>query len=154
MPVPQFVPSGAVTTLSLAVPNERPAPMTGLVVTVPDGFHIVKAQPVAGWSAEVDGSTATWSGGPLSHLAIETFLLVVDVSASPGVEPLGTRQLYERGESVSWPAALTVIPGNGQGEDDSSGGGVVLLVVLAILGLVVASGVALLAWRRRAAQPQ
>ena len=36
VPVPQFLATGAVTTMSFAVPNERPEPMSGVTVSVPD----------------------------------------------------------------------------------------------------------------------
>jgi uncharacterized protein YcnI len=50
VPEPQVVRSGAVATFSLAVPNERPKPMTGFEATVPEGFRIVHARPAAGWT--------------------------------------------------------------------------------------------------------
>ena len=68
VPVPQFFPTGVVTTLDFAVPNERPEPMSGVAIRVPAGFQIVRAHPIAGWTATLDGSTSTWRGGPLAHL--------------------------------------------------------------------------------------
>jgi hypothetical protein len=60
VPVPQFLATGAVTTMSFAVPNERPEPMSGVTVSVPAGVRIVRTHPTAGWTAMLDGSTATW----------------------------------------------------------------------------------------------
>ena len=111
VPVPQFLASGSVATVSFAVPNERPEPMTGVIVTVPAGFRIVRAHPSPGWTETVDGSTATWQGGPLAHLTVETFRLEIDVSAPPGTAMLNTRELYPSGATVDWPATLTVVPG-------------------------------------------
>ncbi len=147
VPVPQFLPTGTVTTMSFAVPNERPEPMSGVIVTVPAGVRIVRARPVAGWTATVDASTSTWRGGPLAHLAIETFRLDVDVSAPPGPVTLNTRELYPSGATVDWPATLTVIPGP---DDDRSGAGWGWLAAIAGTGLVFVAGLATLAWRRRA----
>ena len=70
-----------------------------------------RARPAAGWTATVDGSTATWQGGPLAHLAIETFRLELDVSSNPGLATLDTVQLYPSGATVKRPATLTVVPG-------------------------------------------
>ena len=92
VPEPQLVRSGAVATFHLAVPNERPEVMTGFEVRVPDGFRIDEARPAAGWTVRVDGSTAMWNGGQLAHLAIETFLLEVEVNADPGAATLETRE--------------------------------------------------------------
>jgi hypothetical protein len=47
VPVPQFLTTGVVATVSFAVPNERPEPMSGVTISVPDGFRIVRAHPLA-----------------------------------------------------------------------------------------------------------
>ena len=147
VPVPQFLPTGTVTTMSFAVPNERPEPMSGVIVSVPAGVRIVRAHPVKGWTATVDRSTATWRGGPLAHLAIETFLLDVDVSARPGSVTLNTRELYRSGATVDWPATLTVIPGPDDGRSEVGWG---WFAAIGGAGLVFAAGLAALVWRRRA----
>ena len=134
-----------VTTMSFAVPNERPEPMSGVTIGVPAGFRIVYAHPTAGWSATIDGSTSTWRGGPLAHLTVETFRLDVDVTASPGPVTLDTLQLYPSGATVDWPATLTVVPG----AEVESGQNIGWILSAGIAGLVVIAGVALLALRRR-----
>ncbi len=121
--------------------------MTGLAVTVPHGFEIVRARPTKGWIAAVEGSTATWSGGPLAHLQIATFLLDVDVTADPGPATIDSRQLYPGGESVMWPATLTVVPGRAS----ESGGRLVPALIVGLVGLAVASALGLLVWHRRTA---
>ena len=146
VPVPQFLPNGVVTTLDFAVPNERPEPMTGVTISVPAGFQIVRAHSTVGWTATLDGSTSTWRGGPLAHLSIETFRLDVDVTAHPGQATLGTVQLYPSGARVSWPAPLTVVPGQADEEAQGGSGGVIAAIVGA--GLLVAACIAVLAWRR------
>ena len=145
VPVPQFLTTGAVTTVSFSVPNERPEPMSGVTISVPAGFDIVRARPTAGWTATVDGSTSTWQGGPLAHLSIETFRLDVDVSAAPGPATLDTLQRYPSAVTVNWPATLTVVPGEDE-QSQSVGWG--LIAAVAGAGLIVAAGVAVLAWRR------
>ena len=148
VPVPQFLATGAVTTMSFAVPNERPEPMSAVTVSVPADVRIVRAHPTAGWTATLDGSTATWRGGPLAHLTVETFRLDVDVSAPPGPVTLTTRELYPSGATVDWPATLTVVPGS---QDEASGsidwGWTAAIVGV---GLIFVAGLAVLAWRRRA----
>lgn len=145
VPEPQFLPTGA-RTLIFAVPNERPEPMSGLTIDVPASFRIVQARPTAGWDATVDGSTATWRGGPLAHLALETFRLDVDVSSRPGPVTLDTILLYPSGTRVSWPATLTVVPG--QDDEQSQNVGWALVAAIIGVGLVVIAGVAVLAARR------
>lgn len=128
------------------MPNERGEPMSGVTVSVPAGFRIVQARPTAGWNATVDGSTSTWRGGPLAHLAIETFRLVVDVTSAPGPATLDTIQLYPSGATVDWPATLTVVPG--PDDEQSQSVGWALIAAIVGVGLVVIAGVALPAWRR------
>jgi hypothetical protein len=142
VPVPQFLRSG-VRTVSFAVPNERPEPMSGVTINVPAGFRIVQARPTAGWAAKVDGSTSTWRGGPLAHLAIETFRLDVDVRSDSGLVTLDTVQLYPSGATVKWPATLTVVPG--PDDEQSQNVGWALVAAIVGVGLVVVAGVALLA---------
>ena len=146
VPVPQTLPTGVVTTLDFAVPNERMEPMSGVTISVPAGLQIVRAHPTAGWTATHHGSTSTWRGGPLAHLSVESFRLDVDVTAPPGPAALDTLQLYGSGATVSWPATLTVVPGPGGEGAQSVGWGVIAAIVGA--GLLVAACIAVLAWRR------
>jgi Domain of unkown function (DUF1775)/Domain of unknown function DUF11 len=148
VPVPQFLATGSVTTMSFAVPNERRESMSGVTVSLPAGLRIVRAHPTAGWKETFDDSTATWRGGSLAHLAIETFLLDVDVSAPPGPVTLNTRELYPSGATVDWPATLTVIPG--PDDEQSEGAGWGWIVAIAGVGLIFVAGLAALAWRGKA----
>jgi uncharacterized protein DUF1775 len=149
VPVPQFVASGATTTMSFAVPNERPEPMSGVIVSVPAGFRIVRAHVTPGWAATVDGSRATWRGGPLAHLNVETFRLDVEVSADPGSATLNTRELFPSGAAVDWPATLTVVPGPDDAQSEGTGRGWIAATIG--ISLIFTAGLALLAWRRNAA---
>ena len=134
--------------MSFAVPNERPEPMSGVTVSVPAGFRIVRVHPSPGWAETLDGSSATWRGGPLAHLTVETFRLDVDVSARPGPVTLNTRELYPSGATVDWPATLTVVPGQDDEQSESVGWG--LIAAIAGVGLIFITGLGVLAWRRRA----
>ena len=132
--------------MSFAVPNERPEPMSGVTVSVPAGIRIVRTHSTAGWTARLDGSTATWRGGPLAYLTVETFRLDVDVSARPGPVTLNTRELYPSGATVDWPATLTVTPGPDDGHPEGVGWG--WIGAIAGVGLLFIAGLAVLAWRR------
>lgn len=145
IPEPQFVTTGSVSTLSLAGPNERREPMTGLAVTLPGGLRIVRALSSDAWSATVDGSTATWRGGPLPYFVEASFVLEVDVTAPPGQVTFETVQLYGGGERVTWPVTLTVLPG----ADDAPAENLGWALAAGVAGLAVTAGLALLAWRRR-----
>ena len=134
--------------MSFAVPNERPEPMSGVTVSVPAGVSIVRTHATAGWTATLDGSTATWRGGPLAHLTVETFRLDVDVSAPPGPVTFNTRELYASGATVNWPATLTVIPGPDKERSRTVAWG--WITAIAGAGLIFIAALALLAWRRKA----
>jgi hypothetical protein len=145
IPEPQFVTTGSVSTLSLAGPNERREPMTGLAVTLPDGLRIVRAHSSDDWAATIDGSTATWRGGPLPYFVDATFVLEIDVVAPPGQLTFETTQLYEGGERVTWPVTLTVLPSADDGPAENLG----WALAAGVVGLAVIAGLAALAWRRR-----
>lgn len=139
--------------MSFAVPNERPEPMSAVTVEVPAGFRVVRAHVTQGWAATLEGSSATWRGGPLAHLTVETFRLDVDVSADPGPVTLNTRELYPSGASVDWPATVTVVPG----ADGGTSEGIGRTWIAALIGISLMFPIALghLAWRRhrRDAEP-
>jgi hypothetical protein len=93
VPVPQALPTGVVTTMDFAVPNERPEPMSGVTISAQQvsrsfahirrraGQRLSTARPPPG------------GGGPLAHLSIESFRLDVDVTAPPGPATLDTIQM-------------------------------------------------------------
>jgi hypothetical protein len=145
IPDPQFVATGGVSMLHLTGPNERQEPMTGLAVSVPSGLRIVRALPSAGWTPSVEGSTATWRGGPLAYWVEGTFTLELDVTLPPGQVTFETYQLYASDERVTWPVTLTIVPG----DEPSQNLGRALAA--GVVGLVVTVGLVLLAWRRRQA---
>jgi len=140
---PSFITADATTSLRLSGPNERGEPMTGFAVTVPGGLRIVEAEPMGAWSSEVDGRTATWSGGGLAPEAEATFTLQLEASVEPGTLKLEAEQLYPGRAVVRWPITLTVIPGGSVSErgwvDDTLTPPLLLLALLgtAALGLIL-----------------
>ena len=142
---PTFLASGATETIELSTPNERDAPMTSFVVTVPSELEIVGAEETEGWSAAVDGRVASWSGGSLPPKLSETFGLRVRATAEPGPVELDAEQRYADGK-IRWPVSLTIVPG--AGSSSSGGSGLVIGVIIAV-GVLVTAAIAALAWRRR-----
>lgn len=140
---PPFLRAGAETTLALGVPNERGEPMSGLAVTAPAGLRIVGARSAEGWSALVEGATASWSGGSLAPGASAAFALTLAAATQPGPAMLVAEQRYPGGETVRWEVALTIVPASEPSEHVWRG------VLVALLGLAVTGGVVALAWRRR-----
>jgi uncharacterized protein YcnI len=142
---PSFLATGETKTIELSTPNERDAPMTGLVVTVPAELRVVGAEETEGWAATVVGQTVTWSGGSLPAKLSETFGLRLEATGEPGALDLDAEQRYADGK-VRWPVTLTIVPGT-----TSSDLGISSLVVVVIVGvgLLVTTAIALLAWRRR-----
>ena len=142
---PGFLPSGSSESITFAGPNERDDPMTAFTLTAPDGVTIEHAHEVVGWDESIDGSTASWDGGPLAANAELGFGVTLRSDGEPGLVELQAQQLYADGEVVSWPVALTVTPG-----EESSSQNVALLVgVILLIGLLAIAAVAMLAWRRR-----
>ena len=127
-------------------PNERQAPMTGLSVTVPNGFRIVAAGHQATWHPLVFGQKVTWSGGALASAKDATFELELKGPKTPGAVELQAEQLYASGAVVRWPIAFTVIPGTKPSQHLG------WAAVAAAGGLVVTVLVVLLAWRRQRAR--
>jgi hypothetical protein len=120
--------------------------MTGFVVKAPPGLVIEHAHPADGWTENVAGSSATWTGGPLAHLALADFEVSLKATAAPGPIVLESEQRYDSGAVVRWPVSMTVVPGN---EENSQN--LLLAAVVGVIGLLVVAAVALLAWRRRTA---
>jgi uncharacterized protein YcnI len=124
-------------------PNEREAPMTGLAVTVPDGFRIVEAGHEPTWHPVVFGRKVTWSGGALAPAKDATFQLELKGPTRPGVVELQAEQLYASGAVVRWPIAFTVIPGTKPSQHLG------WAAVAAAAGLLLTVLVVFLAWRRQ-----
>lgn len=147
--VPPFVAAGDSDTISLTVPNERDAPMTGFRVVVPSDFRIVAARPAEGWGVEVKGASANWHGGSLSPGAETTFTLEVEAPTEPGPATLEAEQHYPDEAVARWGVYLTVTPA---AEPPSQNLG--WAVVTAVLGLLALAAFGIFVWRRRSAPLQ
>jgi uncharacterized protein YcnI len=144
-PTPQFIASGSTGDISLDVPNERKEPMTGFTITAGEGLTIEHAHPNDGWAEELSGSTASWTGGSIPHLAQTTFGISLRADAPPGPVAMQAEQLYDSGAVVRWPVSLTVVPA-----EETSSQNLALAAVVGLMGLLVVAAVAMVAWRRRA----
>jgi len=147
--VPPFVAAGDSDTISLTVPNERDAPMTGFRVVVPSDFRIVAARPAEGWGVEVKGASANWHGGSLSPGAETTFTLEVEAPTEPGPATLEAEQHYPDEAVARWGVYLTVTPA---AEPPSQNLG--WAVVTAVLGLLALAAFGIFVRRRRSAPLQ
>jgi uncharacterized protein YcnI len=141
---PAYLPSGSSGSIALAAPTERDDPMTGFSVTAPPGLAIEHAHPSDGWAEELDGATATWSGGSLASNGEASFGMTLKADAAPGVVELQAKQLYEDGGVVSWPVAITVTPAT-----ETPSQNLALAGVVGLIGVLAVVAVAMISWRRR-----
>ena len=144
--IPAFLPASGTESLSLTVHNDIEETMTSFAVTVPEGFGVEEVGDLEGWTATIDGSTATWAEGSLAFETAETFTLTLEAPPEPGAVTLDAEQRYPGDRSLRWPVDLTVVPG-----DEASSSGAVVVVVAVGAGVLVLAGVAIL-WRRRSLQ--
>jgi hypothetical protein len=140
---PHFLPAEGTAALSLIVPNERSAVMTGLDLTVPSGFRIVAARSEGSWRAIADGSKASWAGGSLAPGSQEIFVVEVQGPPEPDVVDLRAELRYPDGQTVFWPVQVTVTPA------DAASSHLWRALAVAVVGVLVIAGLASLAWRRR-----
>jgi len=143
---PAYLPSGSSESITFSAPNERDAPMTAFSVTVPAGLEIVHAHEVEHWDEGVDGSTATWLGGPLAPNEEASFGMTLKADAEPGVVELQAQQRYTDGGVVSWPVSLTITPAT-----ESPSQNLAMAGVVALIGVLAAVAITMLARRRRRA---
>jgi uncharacterized protein YcnI len=141
---PTFLPSGSSESITFSGPNERDDPMTAFSLTVPDGLEIEHAHEVEFWDESVDGSTATWLGGPLAPDEEIGFGMTLKADTEPGVVELQADQRYPDGSVVSWPVALTITPAT-----ESPSQNLALAAIVALIGVLAVVAIAMLAWRRR-----
>lgn len=151
LPQPTFVATGARTTISLTVPNERaPHATVGVVVELPRRFTVVSTPPTPGWEATAAGRTVTWGGGRLRGAETATFRIELETDAEPGPVTLAAVQRYDDGRSVNWDVPLSVVPGQLGGGEQAADGATSWTIPVAVAILVVGgSGAALLLARRR-----
>lgn len=92
--------AGATETLTFSVAFEGAA-TTGLVVQLPEGATVAEVPPKDGWTSSLDEveRTVSWSGGSVG--TDDTFAVVVQLPATPGVVLFPAIQLTTDGE-VAW----------------------------------------------------
>jgi hypothetical protein len=116
---PPFVEAGVETQIGLSVPGERPPHATITVeASLPGGFTIESASSPDGWTASVDGSTVTWSGGRITGRTETRFPVRIRASVRAGTYRIATRQAYDDGEDVLWASDLSVLPATGEAAPD------------------------------------
>ena len=135
---PPFVDAGVATEISMTVPNERPPHATvSLEATMPAGISIVSAGAPAGWTAAVDGSTVTWSGGRITGRTEVAFPVLVEAVVPAGTYGVAARQRYDDGAEVRWTSDLSVLPASGEPAPDQRPWSA---IVAAIVGLTIIGG--------------
>ena len=141
---PAFLASGGTESITLTAPNERDEPMTGFAVTAPPGLEIEYPHPAEGWSEEVDGASAVWTGGSGAAGRDASFRIELRAEADPGLDELQAEQRYPGGEVVRWTVPLTVTPAA-----ETPSQHLALAGVLGLIGVLVIAAVVALARRRR-----
>ena len=107
---PPSLTTGEDVLLTIDLPNEREAAMTGASLSLPSGVELLEAPSAGGWTGVVDGNEARWSGGRLAPGGVASFTVRVRVTAEPGSAAFGAEQLYDDGETVGWQTTVSVLP--------------------------------------------
>lgn len=96
------VSAGATTTLTLDVPNERPAPRytTTVRIQIAAGWSAVGCSQPAGWTCVVGGDEIAfqYADGPQQ----ETFSFTLRAPNSEGTSTFPVVQIYDNAENVLW----------------------------------------------------
>ena len=107
---PPFVEADVPTTVSFETPNERSGyETTSLEIVAPPGVELSESDPPSGWTLDLRGVRARWTGGRIHVADVVSFSLVVTARASPGTVTFKATQRYDEGRFVSWDAKLTVL---------------------------------------------
>jgi uncharacterized protein YcnI len=141
---PAFLSSDSAASIALSVPNERDDPMTGFSVTAPEGLEIQHAHEIVGWTEQIGGLTASWTGGSLAPDDEVSFGMTLRADADPGVLQLQAEQSYDDGAVVRWPVSITVTPAA-----ESSSQSLPLAAVVGLIGALTVVAIGVLARRRR-----
>jgi uncharacterized protein YcnI len=133
---PSFVAAGDPTQVAFETPNERPPrATTSLELVAPPGVDLAAVDAPDGWTLELAGSTARWSGGRIEDEDVVSFPLRITARRAPGNAVFEARQRYDDGAVVRWEATLTVVPPPGDEPDQHLGRALVAGAVgLAVLG--------------------
>jgi len=114
--VPPFIEAGAATTVSFETPNERRGRRTtSLEIVAPAGIELGESGPPVGWTLDLTGDRARWTGGAIRGVDVVSFPLVVTARVRPGTVTFTATQGYNDRQVVSWNAQLTVLPPSAEG---------------------------------------
>jgi uncharacterized protein YcnI len=137
---PPSLTTGKEMLLTIDLPNERQATMTGATLSAPSGVKLLEAPSAGGWTGVVDGNEATWSGGRIAPGAVASFTVRVRATGEPGSAAFAAEQLYDDGETVGWQTMISVLPPPGPSPSEQHLGRAVVagLVGLALVGASLA----------------
>ena len=135
---PPFAEIGEPVRIVFETPNERaPRATTSLELVAPPGVDLAAADAPAGWTLDLDGSTARWSGGRIENEDVVSFPLQVTARRSPGNAVFDARQRYDDGAVVRWEATLAVVPAATEDDPDQQLG---RALVAGAVGIAVLAG--------------
>lgn len=138
---PPSLTTGEEMLLTIDLPNERQAAMTGAMLSAPSGVELREARSDGGWTGAVNGNEARWSGGSLPPGEVASFAVQIRVTAAPGPASFSAEQLYDDGETVGWQTTVSVLPppGSPAPSEQQLGRAVVAgLIGLALVGALLA----------------
>jgi hypothetical protein len=144
---PSYVEANTTSTITFETPNERPPHATiSLTIEAPPGVALSRVAPPHGWTLDLTTTRARWSGGRISGTSTIGFPVRVLARTQAGDQTFRAVQGYDDGQSVRWPATLSVLPASGAHAASHHWGrafaaGVAVLVILA--------GSVLVLWRLR-----
>ena len=149
---PPFVEADAPTTVSFETPNERRGyGTTSLEIIAPAGIELSASDPPGGWTLDLRGARARWTGGRIRAADVVSFPLVVTARARPGTVTFNATQRYDDGQVVLWDARLTVLPAAPESSPPQHVRRALIASVVG-LGVIGASFLALSRLRRRSLQ--
>jgi len=149
---PPSLTAGEEVLLTIDLPNERQAAMTGASVRLPSGVELLEALSAVGWTGVASGNEARWSGGRAGPGVVASFTVRVRATAEPGPAAFSAEQLYADGETVGWQTTVSVLPPPGPSAPSEQHLGRAVVAGLVGLALVGASLATLHRRRRRSLQ--
>lgn len=136
--LPSFVENGVETEIAFQTPNERPPNETiSLTVNAPSGIAIESASSPPGWSADVNDSTVTWTGGRLVDRTTTSFLVRIKAKVRAGTYSFAATQEYSDNAKVNWNADLIVLPASGPAAPEEHPWAAIAAGVIVVLATLV-----------------
>jgi uncharacterized protein YcnI len=133
---PDEVPADDYQVLTVRAPTEKDIPTTEIRVEVPEGFTVVRVQPVPGWEAEFEEEggvirAITWSGGEIQPREFQEFPMQARTPPETGEYSWSAFQTYEDGSVVEWTGPPEDEAGSAEEESEDRGPASVVAVVAA-----------------------